>query len=136
MNPYTLIGTDSTDDCMRMNGGEIIFGHNSSVGFRYRRTTYVVMDEQVAQALLELSQRSRRMLTESTSEEFFHLRHSRGAVEHALTRAANVVALAATQLNQAGVQRERVIAQALSSWMVQPQGSMQHEIAWSCFKDC
>ena len=38
-------------------------GHSSSVGFRFRQGTEVVMDERVAQAWLGILQRSQRLLT-------------------------------------------------------------------------
>ena len=39
--------------------------HQIGIGIRFRQATEVVLDEQVAQALLEIMQRRQRLLTET-----------------------------------------------------------------------
>ena len=74
------------------------------MGLRCRQARAVVMVEQVAHALLDLLQRSPRMLTASTSEGSLHFQNRIAAVAQELMRVTSAMASAVTQLNQVGAQ--------------------------------
>ena len=96
-----MIGVERRDADIGVNGVEDELHQRSSVGFRFRQATEGVMDEQVAQARLEMLQRSQRMLTASTSEESLQLQNRIAAGVQGLMKVTDVMASAVTRLNQA-----------------------------------